>query len=249
MMQPTSIELPSLIVQTRGPMHIGTGFSRGMVNRTVVKGRDGLAYIPGSTLKGKVRSACEALASLHGIGDCRAPHARQMVRHRDTCLVCRIFGAPGQGTDLRWQSARLIEEWVEGLRPNHESRAVFGQTIARTQVQLSRTRGLAAEARLFTSEFTAEGLTYEARPALIGRLRLSPVSLADAPDVYYELVLLFAGLKSVGTLGGGASRGAGECVFVLPGNVIVGGRQVPVERQLANVEALALYRDDAEAQP
>ncbi|MBZ0161051.1 MAG: hypothetical protein K8G79_13125 [bacterium] len=248
-MPPTSIELPSLVVQTRGPMHIGTGFARGMVNRTVVKGRDGLVYIPGSTLKGKVRSTCEALASLHRIGDCGAPHPRQMVPHRDTCLICRIFGAPGQGADLRWQSARLTEDWIEALRPNPASRAALGQTITRTQVQLSRMRGLAAEAKLFTSEFTAGGLTYEARPALIERLRLTPVSVADDPDVYYELVLLLTGLKSVGTLGGGTSRGAGECVCVLPENVIVDGRQVPVERQLANVEALELYREEAEAQP
>jgi CRISPR/Cas system CSM-associated protein Csm3 (group 7 of RAMP superfamily) len=213
----------------------------------VVKGRDGLVYIPGSALKGKVRSACEALASLHRIGDCRAPHPGQMAPDRDTCLVCRIFGAPAQGTDLHWQSARLTEDWIAELRPNPESRAVLGQTIARTQVQLSRTRGLAAEARLFASELTAEGLTYEAKPALIGRLRLTPVSVVDDPDVYYELVLLLAGLKSVGTLGGGASRGAGECVLILPGNVIVDGRQVPVERQLANVEALALYTDEAAA--
>lgn len=245
-MQPLSIELPNLIVQTRGPMHIGTGFARGIVNQTVVKGRDGLIYIPGSTLKGKVRSACEALASLYGIVDCGAPFPKQMMSCRDTCLVCRIFGAPGQSAGLQWQSAHLTEDWIEALRPNPASRAVLGQTITRTQVQLSRMRGLAAEARLFTSEFTAGGLTYEARPALIGRLRLTPVSVADDPDVYYELILLLAGLKSVGRLGGGTSRGVGECECILPENVIVDGRRISVELQLVNIEALAVYRDEAQ---
>lgn len=57
-----TIELTGLNVQLTGPMHIGTGFARGLIDRTVVRGRDGLVYIPGSTLKGKLRDACESLA-------------------------------------------------------------------------------------------------------------------------------------------------------------------------------------------
>ncbi len=242
-----TIELPHLAIRVRGPMHIGTGFARGMVNHTVVKGRDGLVYIPGSVLKGKVRSVCEALARLHEISDCRAPHPQQMIADRDACLVCRIFGAPGRGSHLRWQSARLTQDWVDALRLGPKRRAVLGQTTTRTQVQLSRMRGLAAEARLFTSEFAAEGLTFEAEPALIGRLWLTPMTVVDDPDAYYELVLLLAGLKLVGSLGGGTSRGAGECELDVSKPISVNGRSIPVERLLAYTEELIFYREDVEA--
>ena len=244
-----TLELPRLTIRVRGPMHIGTGFARGLVNRTVVRGRDGLVYVPGSAIKGKVRSACEALARLHGVSDCRAPHPQRMAKDRENCVVCRIFGAPGQGSNLHWQLARLTQDWVEALHPTLGTRAVPGQTMTRTQVQLSRKRGLATEARLFTSEFAAEGLTFEAAPGLTGRVWLTPMTVADAEDVYYELVLLFASLKLVGSLGGGTSRGAGACEIALPESVLVNGRTVLVESQLANIDGLSLYKDEAEVQP
>jgi len=246
----TTVELSELTVHLHGPLSIGTGFARGLVNRTVVRGRDGLVFVPGSVLKGKVRSACEALARSRGIAECRAPHPQRMLGDRKTCLICQIFGAPGQGSDIHWQSARLTEEWVEALKPRLSGHATLGQTGTRTQVQLSRKRGLAAEAHLFTSEFAAEGLTFEARPGFNGRLRLTRMSLAEASPVYYELVLLLAGVKMVETLGGSASRGAGACRLDLPKTVIVNRQPLEVAQQLEYVEFLDpdLYREDQEAQ-
>jgi len=241
------VEVPHLTVQLKSPMHIGTGFARGLVNRTVVRGRDGLVYVPGSALKGKCRAACEALARLRDMSDCRAPHPQRMTADQSACVVCRIFGAPGHGSQLRWHSARLTQNWVEALHPGRKSRTVFGQTTTRTQVQLSRTRGLASEARLFTSEFAAEGLKFEARPAITGRLWLTPLTVAD--DLYYELILLLASLKMIGTLGGDASRGAGDCELGLPPEVVVDGKRIPVAHLLAYADYLGFYKDEAEAWP
>jgi len=124
------------------------------------------------------------------------------------------------------------------------------ETGTRTQVQLSRKRGLAAEAHLFTSEFAAEGLTFVARPGFNGRLRLTRMSLAEDPPVYYELVLLLAGVKTVETLGGSASRGAGACRLDLPKTVMVNRQSLEVAQQVEYVEFLDpdLYREDREAQ-
>ncbi len=246
-----TIELSDLTIKVLGPMHIGTGFARGLLNRTVVRGRDGLVYMPGSTLKGKARDACEALARLYELGECRAPHPQFMAKHRvEKCLVCRIFGAPARPSTLRWHSAALTEDWRSALRYkiDEDSPVVFGQTTVRTQVQLSRARGLAAEAKLYTSEFAAPGLTFEARPALTGRLQLTTMTSVDEPDVYYELVLLLAGLKLIGALGGGQSRGAGECELSLPANIRMNNREVSVAKQLAFVEELRLLWEEPEAQ-
>lgn len=241
------IEIPALTVRVMGPMHIGTGFARGLVNRTVVRGRDGLVYVPGSTLKGKVRDACQALARLYEIADCGVPIAGNIAVHRAKCLVCRIFGAPSQPSTLRWHSAQMTQSWVKALHPDPGSHAVFGQTTTRTQVQLSRARGLAAEGRLYTSEFAAEGLTLESNPALIGHLSLTPMSYAEEPDVYHELILLLAGIRMVDVLGGGVSRGAGQCSLDLPPVIQVDRKEIPIERQLSHIEALSLYPEDAKA--
>ena len=246
-----TLELADLTIHVTGLMHIGTGFDRGLINRTVVRGRDGLMYVPGSTLKGKARAACESLARLYEISDCRAPHPQRMAEqgHRAECMVCRIFGAPAQPSTLYWHRASLTQDWVKALHSgmDAESGAVFGQTITRTQVQLSRKRGLAAEARLFTSEFAAEGLMFEATPALTGHLALTPITGADDPDVYYELVLLLAGLKMIGALGGGRSRGAGQCEIELPKFIQVNRREVSVETQLKYIDELILYQLEVEA--
>lgn len=245
-MPPKEIHLDSLTIRLVSPMHIGTGAARGLINRTIVRGRDGLAYVPGSTLKGKTRDACEALADLYEIG-CRG-HAAGAVEERRKCIVCRVFGGPGQPSGLRWHSARLSREWIEALGGRRGHPAVFGQTTTRTQVQLSRLRGTAAEARLFTSELAASELTFLSQPALSGRCRLTPMRVVDDPDVYYELVLLCAGLRLVARLGGGQSRGAGECEITLPQSIRVGRQEIPVERQLANVEGLTLFADEVDAE-
>lgn len=238
-----TITLPRLTIKVTAPLHIGTGFARGLINRTIVKGRDGLVYVPGSVIKGKARAACEMLARQYGISDCRAPHHHRMKKGEKDCLICRIFGAPGSGSRLQWNMAQLSSKWADTLRLNQN--ATFGQIVTRTQVQLSRRRGMALEARLYSSEFAAEGLEFQSQPAVTGQLQLQPVTLADEPDVYYELILLFAGLKMTSALGGGASRGGGTCEFVFQTeDVMIDGRAVPVERQLAHAHLLEFYKEE-----
>jgi CRISPR/Cas system CSM-associated protein Csm3 (group 7 of RAMP superfamily) len=238
-----TIDLSGVTIGVSGPMHIGTGFGRGLLNRTVVSGRDGMVYIPGSTIKGKVREACAKLANLNSLGQCPGPHPRRLAEgeHWKRCLICRIFGAPAYPSTLQWHSALLSKDWASALRHNisKESSQVPGQTVTRTQVQISRMRGMAAEARLFK---------IDAAPFLTGRLYLTPVSFAGDPDVYYELILLLAGLKTIYALGGSRSRGAGHCEIHLPENIQVNGRPISVNLQLDHIEDLALYWEEAEAQ-
>jgi len=246
----STIELTGVRINLFEPLHIGTGYARGLINRTVVRGRDGLVYVPGSVLKGKARDACAALAGLYLTEKCRAPHPQAMTKddHYKTCVICRIFGAPGQSSSLRWHAAQLSRDWREALQPTRKEHAVFGQTTTRTQVQLSRTRGMAAEAHLFTSELAVEGLTFVAEPLLTGRLSLKPSTFSDEPDVFYELILLLSGLKLIATLGGGASRGAGRCeVDLSAARLKINGREVSISTQLTHAEELQVWGDEVEA--
>jgi CRISPR/Cas system CSM-associated protein Csm3 (group 7 of RAMP superfamily) len=225
-------------------MYIGTGFSRGLVNRTVVRNRDGLVYVPGSALKGKVREACESLARLYEITDCRAPRPGSSPAHQADCLICRMFGAPAQPSRLRWRSAQLTQEWMNALKPANVGGTVYGQTLTRTQVQLSRRRGMAAEAHLYTSEYTLENLTFISSPAIEGYLALTPVT--GEPGLFYEVILLLCGLKMLATIGGSVSRGAGQCSVTLPEKIQIGEQEMEIEHYLNNLEYLYLYRDEIE---
>lgn len=108
------LDLP-LEITVLGSLHMGAGYDRGLVDRTVVHDGQGDVYIPGSGLKGKVRNACEDLARRSGLSVCGLPRvaeAPENVNHEpERCLVCRVFGSPGgnnsEGRSLYWDDAHL----------------------------------------------------------------------------------------------------------------------------------------------
>lgn len=238
-----TIDLP-VVIHLETPLHIGTGYARGLLDRTVVQGRlwDEIekrwkqqVYLPGSSLKGRVRHICEQLACRYQVPVCRSPRPGNMCRPWKPCLVCRVFGSPGQGSGLAFDDAHLTREWSDLVKSG------LDPLITRTQVQLSRRRSVSAEARLFASEYTAESLSFATR--ITGRLDLTPV--LDEPDRYYELILLFGGIKMLRILGGGSSRGTGHCFVELPSSITVtsttyGTKQINLNDML-DLDFLDLY--------
>lgn len=236
-----AVRIEPLLIEMDGPLALNTGFRRGLIHRTVERDADGLAYIPASSLKGRVRHACEQLARQTGLRICRAPHPNGMCSvHRRLCLVCRVFGSPGRGSELHWQDARLIQDYQKVFGSDQASREA--QFCVRTQVQLSRTLGTAVPEHLFTSEFAIENLRFTS--ALSGWLDVTPIAGEDATGGY-ELLLLLAGLRLVNTLGSGSSRGSGHCMIHLPEQVTVGDRSIKVAEVLENFDLLSEFDEEA----
>lgn len=247
------LDLP-LTITVEGPLHIGNGYDWGLIQRTVARDGQMNVYIPGSSLKGKARNACEDLARRCGLSVCGLPRVAESpgsANHRlEQCLVCRVFGAPGgnvpDGRSLFWHDAHLAVEWRAATTAQDRRKAwPVGQTMVRTQVQISRARGTAAEDRLYTSEFTTGGLRFEGRVS--GWLSGTACSAGTG---YHEVNLLLAGLRLVEMIGGGRSRGAGGCKIMLPDKVVV-----RIERQeepetysltdlLAATELLGLFSEE-----
>ncbi|HDQ73755.1 MAG TPA: hypothetical protein ENN19_16900 [Chloroflexi bacterium] len=231
------IEIRPLTIQMDGPLVLGTGFRRGLIHRTVERDADGFACIPASSLKGRVRRACEQLAKDVGLRVCHAPRPSGMCSaHKQACLVCRVFGAPGRGSNLRWQDARLPEVYRSAFKAIREA-----QFYARTQVQLSRALGTSAPERLFTSEFTVEDLHFAS--SITGWLEITPIA-GDELTGGYEILLLIAGLRLINTIGGAASRGAGWISLTLPEKVRIGDMEVHWKKILENVELLRWYQEE-----
>ncbi len=239
------IQIEPITIRLRGALHIGAGYGRGLIDRAVVRDGQGRVYIPGSSLKGKTRESCEWLAASQGLYVCRPPYPQGMCgKNREPCIVCRVFGTPGGRHDeslgLHWDNAYLTEEWQQTTQG-------LPLSYPRTQVGMSRRRGVAREGLLFTDEFAAENLAFQT--CISGHLPLTAV--LDEPGRYYELILLLAGLKLVDALGGGTSRGAGQCQIELPPKVTVRADdwetgKLEVAWILDRLEFLEWYKDQVE---
>ena len=236
------VKIEPLVIQVDGPLALNTGFRRGLIHRTVERDADGFPYISASSLKGRVRRACEQIARQVGLWVCRAPRPNRMcsAHSKRVCLVCRVFGAPGRGSELHWRDARLPADYQDVFERNASK--LGAQFYTRTQVQLSRALGTVAPDRLFTSEFTLENLYFES--AIVGWLDVTPIAGDDSTGGY-ELLLLLAGLRLVNTLGSGSSRGAGHCLIHLPEKVTAGERSINVVDVLENFDLLGEFDREA----
>ncbi len=239
------VKIEPITIQLQGGLYIGAGYGHGLIDRAVARDGQGRIYIPGSSLKGKVREACERLAAAQGLRVCRPPYPHEMCgKKQEPCIVCRIFGTPGGRYDeslgLHWDNACLTEAWTKAAKN-------LPLSYLRTQVGMSRRRGVAREGLLFTDEFAAENLTFQT--CISGHLPLTAV--LDELGRYYELILLLAGLKMVDALGGSTSQGAGRCRIELPDKIVVEAEDWPqgelgVTWLLDCLELLDLYKEQVE---
>ena len=236
------IEIKPIKLETKGTLAVGTGFRQGLIHRTVAQDSDGFAYIPASSLKGRVRRACEQLAKTLGLHVCAPPQPERMCSTaKRACLVCRVFGHPGKPGELHWRDAQLSETYKDAFEKNKPA-----QFYGRTQVQLSRALGVASTGKLFTSESTVENLEFET--SVTGRLGYTPID--DEVPGGYEMLLLLAGLKLINTVGGGASRGAGWISCNLPETIKIGSAkdswtEIDWKKTLKNLEWLETFEPEA----
>jgi len=200
-------------IDIRGSFAVGSGFRRGMLQKTVLRDEKGYPLLPASVLKGRARDAAERFARTLQIPVCEnSPHPKQMCGAKTfdelPCLVCRTFGTPGRSSNseemgLIWRDAQLVDENDEAVT---EAASYLGFYSERTHVQISRRRGMAMEQRLFTEELTKDRLRFK------GRVRGWLAVASDQAQKYpKEVLLLLASLKLLNFVGSGKSRGLGLC--------------------------------------
>ncbi|MEM3162020.1 MAG: CRISPR-associated RAMP protein Csx7 [Candidatus Bathyarchaeia archaeon] len=178
------------------PLHIGSGKSEmemGEVDLPVLTAPDGQPYIPGSSLKGRVRTEAERIARQKGIEVCKPPEVRNMCGSKKTntaelCICCRIFGTAGNlsvASKVKFRDAYPIGK-VETL-------------LERTGIAIDRETGTVAKGALYTIQAVPAGTCF--------KLEIVAENLSGE-----ELKLLKAALKSVedSALGGSSTRGFGK---------------------------------------
>jgi hypothetical protein len=183
-------------------LHIGTGLGRGQIlDDTVVAGPHPLApeaaplpYIPGSSLKGRLRHSLRLLAPALGL--------QTDGRLRE--IEKRLFGFPERPGGLLFADAHIADPRL--------ARSLSAPAMARRTARSERSfvgltpRRVAADERLFRIELAEHDLVFAAR--LSGTL---PRESARA-----DVGLLLAAAYDLTHLGGHKGRGLGACRVSAP---------------------------------
>jgi CRISPR-associated protein Csm3 len=236
-MQLTHIkQLTGTIVLKTG-LHIGAGDTEmrigGTDNPVVKNPLDGQPYIPGSSLKGKIRSLLEWRLGLVTASDGK-PFSFKHLANRETVdarnLLKLFGGAPGGDTEtlaqeigptrLAFWDCPLNAAWLQKAQARN-----LLSTEAKSENSIDRIRGVAENPR-FTERVIA-GAEFDFRLSL---------KVIDGEDL---LPLLLQGLKllEADSLGGSGSRGYGKVAL---GNLALDGESLQ-----ARFDALQPFADAA----
>lgn len=184
------------------PLHIGSGkpeMGIEEVDMPVLRAPDGVPYIPGSSLKGKLRSEVERMAKAKGLEVCTPPNVRDMCGSKknnpmDLCIGCRIFGTAGStlsvASKVKLRDAYPVDP-VESM-------------LERTGTAIDRSTGTVARSALYRIEAVPAGTKFV--------FELVAENLKEDETKYLK-----AALKSMedSALGGASSRGFGKIRFAL----------------------------------
>ncbi|KPL75298.1 hypothetical protein ADN00_12975 [Ornatilinea apprima] len=222
-------------IEFQTPFRVGTGMGQaGFIDNTTIRNRDGLAYIPGSTIKGRARAAALKLAPSFDISthSTTSDQTGCLVTQPDgPCAICRIFGAPQWPGMLSFEKADLHGEISNILKtldlhetPIKTHAQNYGRLL-RTGIGIDRKLRVVVPDRLFTNECVGTKIPFTGR--IIGEFpSSSPIEL--------DLALLLAALKSISHLGGGRGRGLGRCEFTFI-KIQVDGKEKSLDQLISSL--------------
>ncbi len=189
-----------IISQT--PLHIGSGKKEleiGDVDTPIITDTSDQPYIPGSSIKGKVRSEAERIARQNGEPVCNPPNVRNMcgTKERDInrlCICCRIFGTAAASGGISVASKVKFRDSYPVEK--------IDRLLTRAVTALDRNTGSVSHGALAKTEAIPAGRRFD--------LEIVCENMDE-----HERKLLRAALKSVqdSALGGYSSRGFGKIKF------------------------------------
>lgn len=180
-------------------LHIGAGnddIHIGGIDNSIVKDREGMPYIPGSSLKGKIRSLLELSDGLYD----KDGKPSTTKKYPDS-LVPKMFGdTEGNITRLLFRDSFLSLESKEELLKN-----AISATESKSENTINRTTGRADNPR--NTERAIAGLIFDYEIVI----RLFD---GDDEEEFKKTLLKGLCLLENDALGGSGSRGYGRIKFV-----------------------------------
>lgn len=170
----------------------GGGATSGFVDNFLLRDSSGRPYIPGSTLKGRLRYNAALLSGMVGEKECS--FMRQQNR-MCTCLVCQLFGNEGN-----FPGSLYFDHLYPVDAAGGELSAGDLPVALRAGVGLDRARRVAVDGHLFFTEAAAvPGVTFTGA--------IEGAAFGERAGKAATLLYLAAGL--IRTLGNNQSRGMG----------------------------------------
>ena len=149
------------VLKFRTPVAVFTGLGiAGLLDRTVVRDSNKKPYIPGSTVKGRLRFFAERVLrskpdentqnfSVHEDGK---PHCKTL---DSACTLCRLFGNPALtsliSVSQAWPSQEWAERFADAVRENANP-VIHPDADIRPGIAISRQRRTALTDHLFQDE-------------------------------------------------------------------------------------------------
>jgi len=199
----------------KSPLHIGASAPAGTTAvRGLLKDAQGWPYIPASAFKGRLRHMVERLSKSMERSACDTHHQTCESAH-SACPVCQIFGSPWLTGSVRFCDLTLTqpEIWDTAYRRENP----YPRTGYRHGVGISRTRRVAQDALLYTTELFQPGV-----PLVFSGTLQDIETLEDA-------AWLYAGLQFMESIGSNRTRGLGwieSRIQVIQDDVVIGPEQL-----------------------
>jgi CRISPR-associated protein Csm3 len=201
-------------------LHIGgsgAGYEIGGVDQTVIRDVHGYPYIPGSSLKGKMRSLLEWSTGKINTGDGSGDARRVGDVHRCTdvdCPVCRLFGSSAVEGRLAGPTRVLVRDanpdqatrdFMDGLEREYG----LPKVEVKTENSINRIKG-SVDYGLRSQERVHPGARFDFG-LVMSAFQVEGCQVEDADMAKYLVEAMH--LLEDSALGGGGSRGSGQIRF------------------------------------
>jgi CRISPR/Cas system CSM-associated protein Csm3 (group 7 of RAMP superfamily) len=226
-------------------LHIGTGtgFAK-MIDDLFVRAGPAkgeglrLPCIPGSSIKGKTRSRCEAIANMLKLYICGDSAERKC--KKKPCILCRIFGSTFNPGTLYFPDAQLVKEFAKLSRRQSEGDHAdpFALSLTRAGNKVERATRTVEPDFLFSIENTAEELLFEG--SITGAIESPHADKINVP-LPLEGWLLLVGLRAIDKIGGLRSRGLGRCQITVTKLTVDGEEKENLASNLSDLLAKEDY--------
>jgi CRISPR/Cas system CSM-associated protein Csm3 (group 7 of RAMP superfamily) len=180
------------------PYIVKSGFGyAGIYDDTIIRNGKGFFYIPGSTIKGRIRAY--TLKMLRSYKEYVCPEDNVCKDRSNACIICRLFGSPFMECPLAYTDAKLESKQKklfgilnDGAADSH----LNSDTIGVTNISINRKRRIALDKGLFITELPPEGIKFSSR--ICGECKEN------------DLEILLKGIKLITHFGANKSRGIGR---------------------------------------
>ncbi len=182
-------------------------------------------YLPGSSLKGVIRSHAERILRSIGYHCCEVGRDVCKKEQKENCFACRIFGSMSTASRMRISDAYpwpmgATQEQVRDMVVNIDK---YVPTESRTSVRIDRRKGTAAGTALFEAEAVTGG-------SFCGEFTLTNYQLWQLALIALVIRDIDAGFQRIGS---SKSRGFGRVTVSVSsfeihqyGPLVSGGRQL-----------------------